>query len=183
VIGYSVEDLRDNRRDYENDAELRPILATGPSSALPPHTVDITDGGGRDFRTIDGTTFVSDPPFILRGPVANTAVFAVPENLEPGEKHSFRFEVPLEEAPIFPPGANRVQDEPDPIIGPFVFDFEIPVHPVRVVELDREVEANGLTLTLDRVVQSPGRPQAISCFEPPDDEHMWMPKMEVWCTE
>ncbi len=56
---------------------------------------------------------------------------------------------------------------------PFVFDFEIPVRPAPTVQVDQKVEAGGVTLTLDRVIDSPARPEAVFCFEPPDDEHEW----------
>ncbi len=178
VIGYSVEDLDDNRKDYENDARLEPFLGGGSPGDLPTDLGDLADGSSGDFRMIDGTGYIDDEG-TWGGSLPNTAVFAVPKNFEPSEKHSFRFELPLQEVPVFPPGENSVKDEPEPLIGPFVFDFEIPVHPVEVVEMDQEVEANGITLTLERVVQSPGRPQAIFCFEPPDRNHLWMPVMET----
>lgn len=177
VIGFSVEDLK-HRKDYENDAELQPYLGSGPPKSLPPNLGDLTDDSGGDFRIVDGTTFVSMNGGLLRGPVANTVVFAAPKGLNAGEKHQFRFTLPFEEMPIFPRGATSVRDEPDPLVGPFVFDFEIPVHSVGVVEMDRKIQSNGTTLTLDKVVQSPGRPQAILCFTPPDERHDWMPIMD-----
>ena len=176
VVGYSVEDLKEDRKDYENDAELEPILASGPKDALPPHIVDITDASGDDFKVVGGTVYIDDEGTWM-GPLANTAVFAAPDGLEPGEIHRFHFEVTLDESPVFPPGATSVRDEPDPIIGPFTFDFEIPVRTVGVVEMNQTAEANGLTMTLDRVVQSPGRPQAIVCFDPPNDNYLWRPSM------
>lgn len=178
VVGFTVEDLKDERKDYENDAELQPFLGGGSPDDLPSDLGGLTDESGKNFPMIDGTTFVSDGPFMLRGPVANTAVFKVPENLELGEKHRFHLEIPLQELPVFGQGAGVVRDEPDPLIGPFVFDFEVPVRSASVIEMDRKVEASGLTVTLDRVVQSPGRPQAIICFEPPNDKYEWMPVMD-----
>jgi hypothetical protein len=63
----------------------------------------------------------------------------------------------------------------EPVAGPFIFVFEIPVRPAPTIEVNQEVEAEGVTLTLKRVVDSPVVPQAIVCFELPDDEHRWMP--------
>ena len=34
-------------------------------------------------------------------------------------------------------------------------------------------------MTLDRVVNSPARPQAVICFRPPDDKHEWYPLVET----
>lgn len=35
-----------------------------------------------------------------------------------------------------------------------------------------------MSLTLKQVVNSPGRPQAIICIEPPNDEYDWMPSLK-----
>ena len=50
--------------------------------------------------------------------------------------------------------------------------------PVPVVEVGQKATVEGVTLTLERVVNSPGRPQAIVCVEPPDDAHTWTPWLE-----
>ncbi len=124
VVGFSVEDLKSERKDYENDAELQPFLGGGPPGALPSDLGGLTGESGKNFPMIDGTTFVSDAPFMLRGPVANTAV-KVPENLEPNKEHRFHLEIPLEELPVFGRGTGVVRDEPDPLIGPFGPNGEI----------------------------------------------------------
>ena len=41
------------------------------------------------------------------------------------------------------------------------------------VEVDKQVTAEGVTLTLARVMNSLGRSQAVVCYEAPDDEHSW----------
>jgi hypothetical protein len=63
----------------------------------------------------------------------------------------------------------------EPKAGPFFFDFEVPVLPASSIEVAQEAEAKGTTLTLERVVDSSLLPQAVVCFEPPDDAHSWMP--------
>ncbi|MCA1719357.1 MAG: hypothetical protein LC781_21890, partial [Actinobacteria bacterium] len=101
-------------------------------------------------------------------------VFVASERIEPGENHRFRLEIPIEARAI----TSREEDKappPEPVGEPFVFEFEIPVRPVPTIEVDEKARANGLTLTLKRIENSPGRPQAIICFEPPDDEHAWSP--------
>ncbi len=40
------------------------------------------------------------------------------------------------------------------------------------------VEAEGIAITLERVVDSPVLPQAVVCFELPDNEHSWQPWLE-----
>ena len=126
---------------------------------MPPHA-QITDASGQDFDTVGSGT--------LSGPqrTGAEAVFDAPEGLEPGREHRFRLEVPLQDSPAL---------SGKPEAGPFVFVFEIAVLPAPTIELNQKVEAQGITLTLERVVDSPLLPQAVVCFEPPDDEHSWMP--------
>ena len=70
----------------------------------------------------------------------------------------------------------RKDERPD--AGPFVFNFEVPVRAAPVVEVGQKETTKGITLTLERVINSPGRPQAVICIEPPDDDHLWHPSMK-----
>lgn len=179
VVGYSVEDLKEDRRNAGRPATLEPLLIGEESGRdkLPPH-VDVTDEDGRDFDLIDGTTYTLGIGDIWNGALPNTAVFAVPEGLEPENAHLFRFQVPLEERPI-PSSREEAEKgfrmEQKPPIGPFAFEFEIPVRSAPTVEMDQTVKANGVEITLDRVVNSPARPQAVICFDPPNDAYDWSP--------
>jgi hypothetical protein len=136
----------------------------GNEAELPPH-VEITDASGQDFDTVGGGT--------LGGPsrTGAEAVFDAPDGIEPGPEHRFRLEVPLDKEPMV---GVKASAEP----GPFVFDFEVPVQPAPTIEVNRTVEAEGIEITLERVVDSPVLPQAVLCFEPPDDEHLWDPLLE-----
>ena len=129
--------------------------------------VQITDASGQDFDTVGGGT--------LLGPqrTGADATFDAPEGLEPGREHRFRLEVPLQEEPRV--GA-KLSGKSEP--GPFVFDFEVPVRPAPTIEVDQTVEAEGIAMTLERVVDSPVLPQAVVCFEPPNAEHRWQPWFE-----
>jgi hypothetical protein len=184
VIGYSVKDLKEDRRNAGNPAGLTPVLVDerlSPPNSLPPDRVDLTDEDGGEFDVVSGTVSVNDEkrwPW----PLANTAVFEAPEGLKPGERHRFRFRVPLEEHPFLSeeewksrPNGVRVEVERKPPVGPFVFDFEIPVRSTATVEVNQKVEASGVEVRLGRVVNSPGRPQAVVCFEPPRDGREWRP--------
>jgi hypothetical protein len=166
VVGVEARDLDGPRKvdglpkDY-GPVFLQPALIGeegGNEAELPPR-VDITDASGEAFTNVDGMT---------QYPGA-VAVFEAPEGLEAGREHRFRLEVPLYEGPM---GGEK------PAAGPFVFDFAIPVRPVPEVEVDQEVTTKGITLTLDRVVNSPSRPQAVVCIAPPDDGHTWTPWLE-----
>ena len=145
------------RPDPES-AVLEPALwddSVGDESELPAY-VRISDASGQDFDLVGGGT----------NRERADATFDAPEGVEPGHAHRFRLEVPVQEGPAL---AGKPEAEP------FVFVFEIPVRPAPTIELNQKAEAEGVTLTLERVVASPLAPQAVICFEPPDGEHDWMP--------
>lgn len=192
VVSFSVEDLKDERRVAGQPAELLPVFnieepwyeKTGGSPPWPrgvPH-VDITDGSGRDYQVIDATgegsygENIFGEPRVMKGPKAQTTVFAATETLDSGKGHHFRLEIPLQAEALTSPGEKGMP--PEPVGEPFVFDFEAPVQPTPIVEVDQKSEASGLTLRLDRVVESPGRPHAVICFAPPDEGYVWEPLVQ-----
>ena len=192
VISYSVKDLEDDRRNAGRRAQLEPVFVGKDDAEAgrgPDCRATLTNEGGEELGMIDGTFESAGPgdgPEVLRMPKSNSAVFEVPDGLETGRNHRFHLEIPLEETPTtFPSmasmeeGEDALRFEPKPPIGPFVFDFELPVRPAPTVELDQKAAASGVEVTLDRVVNSPARPQAVICFSPPDAEHEWYPMVEA----
>lgn len=178
VVGFNVKDLEDGRQVAGTPADLQPIVVideAGYEQQIDeefPERASLTDETGNDFGVIDGGGMISESPDnMMEGPAANTVVFAAQGMIDPDAEHHFRLKIPLEAFPIVSSGEEEVP--PEPVGKPFVFDFELPVRPAPIVEIDQKVEANGMTLTLDRVVNSPGRPQAIVCFDPPDDGYRW----------
>lgn len=182
VVGYSVQDLKENRNLDGHPSELSPVHADDrdrtpaeEEADLPPR-VNLTDGSGQDYDLAEGSvTYHADDPDDVRQPKPNVAIFAPSEGLEPGDRHRFRLDVALEESGIFGPGDTSVPYDETPDVGPFSFDFEIPVGSVPVVEVSQKETANGITLTLERVLNSPGRPQGIVCFDPPNEDYLWRP--------
>jgi hypothetical protein len=183
-IGYQVEDLKDGRRVAGRPAELQPLLGFGYGKPTPREReyfekydlgtdiVALTDEGGTKFRMVDNLGTSSGGPKPVEGPLENLVAFKPKEGLEPGKEHEFRLQIPLYESAVI--GLQGKQPPPEPFPGdPFVFEFEVPVHAVHVVDVNRKVKAEGVTLGLDRVIDSPGRPRAVVCYEPPDDEHSW----------
>ena len=170
AVGLHTRRLDGSSESQQADAVVyQPSLwddTVGNEAELPPY-VRITDASGQDFDTVGGGT--------LLGPdrTRADATFDAPEGIEPGRGHRFRLEVPLHEEPRV--GA-KASGKPKP--GPFVFDFEIPVRPAPTIELNQRVEAEGVAMTLRRVVASPVVPQAVVCFDPPDDGHRWTPWLE-----
>ena len=49
------------------------------------------------------------------------------------------------------------------------------MRPVPVVEIGQRETVEGITMTLERVLNSPGKPQAVVCFEPPNRDYWWRP--------
>lgn len=178
VVGFNVENLDDGRRVAGHPAELRPVLVIdepGYGQRIAeefPKRITMSDEAGTDFRVVDGGGMVSvAPDNVMDEPIPNTVVFAAQEKLAPGDRHTFRLQIPLEAYSVLPPEENRPPSEP--VGEPFDFKFTVPVRPAPVVEIGQKVVANDVAFTLDRVVNSPGRPQAIVCFDPPDTKHDW----------
>ena len=183
-IGYQVEDLKDDRRVAGHPAELQPLLGFGygkptpreekylKKSGLGTDIVALTDERGTKFRMGDNSVESSyGKP--AKGPLENLVAFKPKEELKPGKEHDFRLQIPLYESAVVP--LQGKQPPPEPFPGePFVFKFEVPVHAVSVVDVNQKATAKGVTLRLDRVIDSPGRPRAVICYEPPDDKHSWL---------
>jgi hypothetical protein len=183
VVVYTVEDLEEGRRVGVHPAELQPLLGYETrreaeyreEHGLGPDVVSLTDESGTEFRMVDNLGSSSDgPDNMAEGPLVNMVAFKPEERLEPSEKRRFRLEIPLYERAVVP--LKEKQLPPEPFEGePFIFSFGIPVHPGPVVEVNQKDTANGVTLTLERVTDSPGRPEAVICFEPQDDVRGWFP--------
>jgi hypothetical protein len=184
-IGYQVEDLKDDRRVAGHPAELQPLLGFGygkptpreekylKNSGLGTDIVALTDERATKFRMGDNsgeTAYGSRKP--AKGPLENLVAFKPKEGLKPSKEHDFRLQVALYESAVVP--LQGKQPPPEPFPGePFVFKFDVPVHAVSVVDVNQKATAKGVTLRLDRVINSPGRPRAVICYEPPDDKHFW----------
>src|SRR5215204_4124644 len=185
-IGYQVEDLKDDRRVAGHPAELQPLLGFGYGKPTPREKeyfkkynlgtdiVALTDERSTKFRMVDNLGTISGgPDNMAKGPLENLVAFKPKEGLKPSKEHDFRLQVPLYESAVVP--LDEKQPPPEPFPGdPFVFKFEVPVHAVHVIDVNQKATAKGVTLRLDRVIDSPGRPRAVICYEPPDDKHSWL---------
>jgi hypothetical protein len=184
-IGYQVEDLKDDRRVAGHPAELQPLLGFGYGKPTPREReyfkkynlgtdiVALTDERSTKFRMVDNSMETSGGPKPVEGPLENLVAFKPKEGLEPSEERDFRLQIPLYESAVV--GLQGKQPPPEPFPGePFMFEFEVPVHAVDVVDVNEKAKAKGVTLRLDRVLDSPGRPRAVICYEPPDDKHSWL---------
>ena len=183
-IGYQVENLKEDRRVAGYPAELQPLLGFGYGEPTPreeeylekyglgTEVVALTDERATKFRMVDNYGTVSGGPKPVEGPLENLVAFRPEEGLKPGKDRDFRLQIPLYESAVVPLGEKWPPPEPFPG-DPFVFNFDIPVHAVSVVDVDKKAMAKGVTLRLDRVIDSPGRPRAVVCYRPPDDEHVW----------
>jgi hypothetical protein len=185
-IGYQVEDLKDNRRVAGYPAEPQPLLGFGYGKPTPREKeyfkkynlgtdiVALTDERATKFRMVDNSMETSGGPKPVEGPLENLVAFKPKEGLKPSEEHDFRLQIPLYESAVVPLQGKK-QPPPEPFPGePFVFKFDVPVHAVHVVAVNQKATAKGVTLRLDRVINSPGRPRAVICYQPPDDKHSWL---------
>lgn len=179
VAGFQVEDLTDGRRVGEHPAELQPLIGfegdeeQHQKDGLGNDIVELTDEGGTDFRMVNNSGQTAEGPDNMgRGPLQNMVAFKPERRLEPGDRHRFRLKIPLTESPVVemdqrPPPPERFES------GTFVFDFEVPVQAVPVVDVGQKATDEGVRLTLDRVINSSGRPLAVVCYEAPGDKHLW----------
>jgi hypothetical protein len=169
-VSFTVEDLQRGRRLGGHPVELQPGYFAG---------MHLTDEGGTGFKLAHGGGETSPGPGnVLQGPLANTAVFEAQRSIEPDGEHRFRLEIPLYEVPVTSPGRGQEAPEAQRVGEPFVFGFEAPVHPAPVVEVNRKATASSITLTLERVTDSPGRPEAVLCLEARRDVRGWVPAGE-----
>lgn len=186
LINYTIEDLKENRNIKGHPSELTPVQIDdtdrepeAEASDLPPH-VNLTDESGQDFDLVGGSTSHSQNAGEQRTPKEHLAVFAPSKPLETGGGQHFRFKIAVEETGIFLPGKESAPTNPDSNVGPFTFDLEIPVRPAPAVQADEEETTGGISVTLDRVVNSPELPQAWICFEPPEDDYRdWTPWLSM----
>jgi hypothetical protein len=85
-------------------------------------------------------------------------------------------------SPVGEPPSPSVQDSaPDQpesavvtyegtLVGPFTFDFDLPLNPGYTSEAQQTVETAGVALELKRVVVTPSETRAFLCIETPDDD-------------
>ena len=179
VVSYSVQDLREAGEIDGPFGGLEPFFISKDDEGEPgvpssPHRGSLTAEAGEHYSIIDGTHMTAGPnagPEQIRMPLGHASVFEAPEGLEPGRAHRFRMEIPLYE------GGGPMRKDEKPKAGPFIFEFQIPVRSIPAVEVDQDVTTKGITLTLERVLNSPSRPQAIVCFDPPtpNEDYLWRP--------
>ncbi len=170
VFGYNVEDLEGDRRVNGHPAEIGAGALEEFGTGKRRMDEELTDESGTDFDTNGGQSSTTGNLKPLTE-MSNVTVFAPEKALEPGE-HEFRLKVPIVARAV--PRTKLNQSE---TVGePFVFDFEIPVRPAPVIETNQTVEAEGIPITLKRVVNSPARPEAKICFNSPDTRYDW----DIW---
>ena len=56
------------------------------------------------------------------------------------------------------------------LVGPFTFDFDLPLSPGHTVEVQQIAETAGVALELKRVLVTPSETRALLCIEAPGDE-------------
>jgi hypothetical protein len=170
VVAFTLEDLQGGRRVGGHPAELQ------PGYDFDSFGVRLADESGTEFGLVTGGGQVSSGPNqILGGPKAHSVVFRPEGGLEPDAQHRFRLEIPVVAVPVTRPGEGGEAPEARPVGEPLVFEFEAPVQPARVVEVNEKATADRITLKLERVTDSPGQPEAVICMEPREGVRSWFP--------
>lgn len=162
VVGYSVDGF-DNRPAYY------------PTSGMPV----ITNESDNVFKYVGGLGTVTDPSdkSVEEGSESELAFFEPSKRLQASGEH--RFQLELNYIPDSGNGDRLVDAQEKPAAKTLTFDFSIPVRKLDVIQVGQTVEANGVSMTLERVENSPARTEAILCFEPPRDEkYTWVPVIE-----
>lgn len=64
---------------------------------------------------------------------------------------------------------------PLPVVGPFIFDFSVPLNTATTHEISRTQQAAGVTMTLKRITVLPSMTNAVLCFDQPTPGPLWKP--------
>jgi hypothetical protein len=134
----------------------------------------LSDESGATFESVGNSGMVTDPMReSIVGKDATIEVLEPSEKLEASGRHEFRLRTQLDPSYGTSDGQGNGATEAAKTL---TFDFAIPVHELDVIDVGQTVEANEISMTLDRVENSPARSQAILCFDPPQDEkYIWLP--------
>ncbi|MEP6987687.1 MAG: DUF4179 domain-containing protein [Chloroflexota bacterium] len=84
---------------------------------------------------------------------------------------------PSQDGMPLPKGSLKPANYIEPI-GPFNFDFTIPVYPPVVVKQAQTIQVKGLSMTLQQVIVTPTKTTAMICFKLPDSQD-WIPEGTV----
>lgn len=137
----------------------------------------LVDTTGRDFTVVDSRGAVRNDGGSLsmkRTQVDAVTIFEACEKLTVSGEHGFHLMVEL----LTSSSESTAPEAEAPMEtcgGSFDFDFKIPVWPITVLEVGREQQTKGLSLSLERVESSPAKTRAFIRFMPPDIERSWIP--------
>jgi hypothetical protein len=147
VLGYTIHSADDRRHD--------------------PYSMELNDASGTVYPpTVGmGVTGQSDVMEISLPPGEGGYVFSFDASDLQGMPSSLDLylEVELREFLLLRKGEGAV-------VGPFTFDFDLPLNPGHTIEVQQIVETAGVTLELKRVLVTPSETRALLCIEAPGDE-------------
>lgn len=173
VLGYTIHAADSRRYDFYS------IRLSDSNGAIFLPTVGMGVTGQSDFMEI------SLPPgeggFVFSFDV--TDLQGVPSTLDLHlEIEVKEFVLPPNE-PALPSGQDSASDQPgntvvtEPVkvsrgalVGPFTFDFDLPLNPGHTIDVQQKAEAAGIAVELKWVVVTPSETQALLCIGLPGDE-------------
>jgi hypothetical protein len=148
-----------------NGALLLPTVGMGVTGQSDVMEISLPPGEGGFVFSFDATDLQGVPSILDLHFEIELREFVLPPN-EPALPSA------QEKLPALPamtvPEATPVREGTS--VGPFTFDFGLPLSPGHMIEVQQTVEAAGVALELKRVVVTPSETRALLCIESPGHE-------------
>jgi hypothetical protein len=172
ILGYTIHTADGRRYDpYSmrlsdaNGAVLLPTVGMGVTGQSDVTEISLPPGEGGFVFSFDATDLQGIPSTLDLHLEMELREFVLPPN---------RPALPSaqEKLPALPAltVAEATPVREGALVGPFTFDFGLPLSPGHTVEVQQTVEAAGVALELKRVVVTPSETRALLCIESPGHE-------------
>jgi hypothetical protein len=198
IVGFMVQDADDQRRYRPRHLKLTDAAGTvfrgtfgyGVTGQSDLFGVSLSPGEGAYVYNFDASAVIGTPENLELRLVVELEESALPpdavrpsaaptgppaESPQPGVAgHVVGY---LRSSPDEPPQpiVTGLQSTPvGVVVGPFAFDFSLPLIPGRTVDVQQTAEAAGVAITLEKVVVTPSEMQATLCLVPPDASREWL---------
>lgn len=172
VLGYTIHAADDRRYDpysmrlsAANGVVLSPMVGMGVTGQSDVMEISLPPGEGGFVFSFDATDLQSVPSILDLHLEIELEEFVLPANepaLPPAQEN-----LPAPPSVIVA-GATAMRE--GALVGPFTFDFGLPLSPGHTIEAQQTVEVAGVALELKRVVVTPSETRALLCIESPGHE-------------
>lgn len=172
VLGYTIHAADGRRYDpYSirlsdaNGAVLLPMIGMGVTGQSDVMEISLPPGEGGFVLSFDAADLQSMPSILDLHLEIELKEFVLPLNepdLPPAQEN-------LSAPPVVTVAGTTAMHE-GALVGPFTFDFGLPLSSGHTIEVQQTVEAAGVALELKRVVVTPSETRALLCIESPGHE-------------